>query len=106
MIRSLAALAVVFPALSGCGWIPPNASAPVPLPEEQAPAPGTCDAAPAQSRVGQPVTQATGAAIPAETGARTLRWGPPNSAWTMDYREDRVNVRYDEDMIITAVTCG
>ncbi|MFM7347863.1 MAG: hypothetical protein ACKO01_00050 [Erythrobacter sp.] len=24
----------------------------------------------------------------------------------MDYRQDRVNVRYDENMKITGVTCG
>ena len=36
----------------------------------------------------------------------TLRWGPPNAAWTMDYRQDRVNVRYDERMKIVEITCG
>ena len=106
MIRSLPALAAALPILTGCGWIPPNASAPVPLPEEQVPAPGGCDAAPAHSRVGQRITETTGAAILAETGARTLRWGPPDSAWTMDYSEDRVNVRYDANMVISEVTCG
>ena len=47
-----------------------------------------------------------GKAILAESGAEVLRWGPPNSAWTMDYREDRVNVRYDDEMKITEITCG
>ena len=41
-----------------------------------------------------------------ESGAEVLRWGPPNSAWTMDYRTDRVNVRYDEARQITEITCG
>ena len=68
--------------------------------------PGSCDAAAVQSHIGHPASQEMGAAILAESGARTLRWGPPNSMWTMDYREDRVNVRYDRDMVITAVTCG
>jgi len=66
----------------------------------------TCDAAPAQYHVGHDATSEMGAAILKESGARTLRWGPPDSAWTMDYRVDRVNVRYDRDMKITAVTCG
>ncbi len=70
------------------------------------PASMTCDAGPAQSHVGHDATAAMGAAILKDSGARTLRWGPPNSAWTMDYREDRVNVRYDEKMKITDVTCG
>jgi hypothetical protein len=47
-----------------------------------------------------------GTAILQESGAKLLRWGPPNSVWTMDYREDRVNIRYDENMTITYVTCG
>lgn len=66
----------------------------------------TCDAAPAQYHIGHDATQAMGAAILKDAGARTLRWGPPNGAWTMDYREDRVNVRYDEAMKITGITCG
>ena len=67
---------------------------------------GSCAAAPVQRHVGDRATQEMGAAILAESGARVLRWGPPNSAWTMDYRQDRVNVRYDEAMQIVAITCG
>ena len=40
------------------------------------------------------------------TGAKTLRWIPPNSAVTMDYRTDRVSVSYDDAAIVTSVTCG
>ncbi|WP_296722630.1 I78 family peptidase inhibitor [Erythrobacter sp.] len=69
-------------------------------------APMTCDAAPAQYHIGHDATQAMGAAILKDSGARTLRWGPPNSAWTMDYRQDRVNVRYDGQMKIVEITCG
>ena len=47
-----------------------------------------------------------GAAIMKDTGAQTLRWGPPDSVWTMDYRVERVNVRYDREMKITEITCG
>lgn len=70
--------------------------------------PGTsaCNAEPVQSFVGQRADQAVGAAILKASGARTLRWGPPNSAWTMDFREDRVNVQYDERLIIERITCG
>ena len=80
---------------------------------EQEAAPGTvaggamtCNAAQAQSHIGHDATQARGAAILKDSGARSLRWGPPRSAWTMDYREDRVNVRYDDAMKITEITCG
>jgi hypothetical protein len=75
-------------------------------PAAVAEAPMTCKAEAAQYHIGHDATQAMGAAILKDTGARTLRWGPPNSAWTMDYREDRVNVRYDEKMKITDITCG
>ncbi|KPP91148.1 I78 family peptidase inhibitor [Erythrobacter sp. HL-111] len=88
-------------ALAGCAGSdasPPPAAAP---PPER-----TCDASPAQGFVGEKASAATGARILAETGARTLRWGPPDSAFTMDYREDRVNVMYDADMAIERITCG
>lgn len=70
------------------------------------PAPMTCNAEEAQYHVGHDATQVMGGAILKDSGARTLRWGLPGGAWTMDYREDRVNVRYDGGMKITEVTCG
>lgn len=70
------------------------------------PVPMVCNAAPVQYHVGRDATQATGEAILKESGARTLRWGPPNAAWTMDLRQDRVNVRYDANMKIIDITCG
>jgi len=70
------------------------------------PVPMVCNAEKAQSHIGHDATQAMGTAILRDAGARTLRWGPPGGAWTMDYREDRVNVRYDEKMKITGITCG
>lgn len=75
-------------------------------PPFQAPGEMTCNAGPAQSHLGKSATQAEGAAILRDSGARTLRWGPPNGAWAMDFRQDRVNVLYDEAMIITGITCG
>lgn len=78
------------------------ATDPVPPP----PVPMTCNVSPVETYVGRTASTATGEAILRDSGARTLRWGPPNSAWTMDFREDRVNVRYDDKMIITGITCG
>lgn len=65
-----------------------------------------CDAAPAQSFVGQKATAQIGEQVMDATGARQLRWGPPRSAFTMDFRQGRVNVMYDDAMIVTKVTCG
>lgn len=41
-----------------------------------------------------------------KTGSKALRWIPPRSAVTMDFRSDRLNIAYDDDMIITMVNCG
>lgn len=42
----------------------------------------------------------------AATGARVLRWAPPRTAVTMDFRGDRLTVSYDDDYVITRVSCG
>lgn len=65
-----------------------------------------CDAEGLQTYVGQKADADTGAMILQKSGAKTLRWGAPGTMWTMDYREDRVNVRYDAAMTITEVKCG
>ena len=75
-------------------------------PPDRPSADALCNAEAVQSHVGAMVTPEIGATILEESGAESLRWGPPNSVWTMDYRADRVNVRYDEEMMITEITCG
>lgn len=100
MKRSHWALAAAA-ALAGCA-----SGATDPAPEMAGDRPMTCNAAGAQSHIGTMASQETGAAILKDSAARTLRWGPPRGAWTMDYREDRVNVRYDDAMKIIEITCG
>ena len=73
---------------------------------DSAPMPMQCNAEQVQSYVGKQASADSGEAILRDSGARTLRWGPPNAAWTMDYRQDRVNVQYDAGMIIKQITCG
>jgi hypothetical protein len=65
-----------------------------------------CNADPAQGFVGQKADAGSGLAIRQATGADEVRWAPPRSALTMDFREGRVTVAYDDDMNITQVTCG
>lgn len=65
-----------------------------------------CDASKARQHVGHPISQQMGEAILRDSGARTLRWGGPDTAWTMDYRPDRVGVRYDANRNVTDITCG
>ncbi len=56
--------------------------------------------------IGQKADEAVGNAILKASGARTLRWAPPRSAMTMDFRPDRVTIGYDDAMIITSTNCG
>jgi hypothetical protein len=65
-----------------------------------------CNADPGQLFVGQKADAAAGLAIRQATGADELRWGPPRTAMTMDFREGRVTVAYDDAMTITRVACG
>ncbi|WP_347302158.1 I78 family peptidase inhibitor [Croceibacterium sp. TMG7-5b_MA50] len=65
-----------------------------------------CDASGVQGLIGQKVDTAMGERLRKGTRAKDLRWAPPNSALTMDYRPDRLTVAYDEDMAITQITCG
>lgn len=74
--------------------------------ERVAGADGRCDAAAAEPLVGQPVTQQVGEQALEMTGARLFRWAPPDSALTMDFRQDRVTVHYDREMRVERVVCG
>jgi len=65
-----------------------------------------CNAEPAQAFVGQKVDAAAGLAIRQATGADEVRWGPPRTPMTMDFRQGRVTVGYDDAMMITSVACG
>ncbi|HEY6816499.1 MAG TPA: I78 family peptidase inhibitor [Croceibacterium sp.] len=65
-----------------------------------------CNADPGQLFVGQKADAEAGLAIRQATGADEVRWGPPRSPMTMDFRQGRVTVSYDDDMIITRVACG
>lgn len=65
-----------------------------------------CNANEVQDYVGKQIASEIGETILRESGSARLRWGPPDSVWTMDYRADRVNVRYDRAMKITDITCG
>ena len=66
----------------------------------------TCNAAGAQSFIGQAGNSNTGAAILRATKAAVLRWAPPGYMMTMDFREDRVTVWLGSDYKITKISCG
>ena len=68
--------------------------------------PGVCDAGAAQRFIGETASEAMGRQLLAATGARELRWAPPRSALSMDYRADRLTVEYDDHLKITRISCG
>jgi hypothetical protein len=86
--------------LAGCA----AGAAPGPVPDR--PGGGACNADAAARFIGQRATAALGAEVLAATGARSLRWGAPGGAMTMDYREDRVNVFHNAALAVERITCG
>ncbi|MCX7285401.1 MAG: I78 family peptidase inhibitor [Novosphingobium sp.] len=85
--------------LAGCAAQAPPEDVPA-LPQ------GACKAEPAQSLVGRKADASVAAELLRLTGARTLRWVPPRSAVTMDYRADRLTVGYDDTYTIVRISCG
>jgi hypothetical protein len=47
-----------------------------------------------------------GAAIKDVSRAAVLRWAPPYTMLSMEFRADRVNVYFDEHKRITKINCG
>ena len=56
--------------------------------------------------IGQLDSRSTGLAVKQATKAAVLRWSPPNTMLTMDYREDRVTIWVDANKRITKIRCG
>ncbi|KKW93195.1 MULTISPECIES: I78 family peptidase inhibitor [Sphingobium] len=56
--------------------------------------------------IGQIASAELGTELLKASGARTLRWGAPGMAMTMDFRPDRLTVSYDGKMTITSARCG
>lgn len=100
MIRMTSMLAATL-ALAACATTPPvDGEPPVREPES------TCLATGVQNFVGQRATADLGSTLLGRTGARTLRWVPPRTAVTMDFRYDRLTVSYDDSMMIERISCG
>lgn len=66
---------------------------------------GTCRAEPGQRFVGVRATGEVGQQLLAATRAQILRWVPPRTAVTMDFNPNRLTVSYDDNMVITQVSC-
>lgn len=90
--------------------LPLAACAATDTPAETTPAPpsaeAACNADAVQSLVGQTATADVGGQLLKGSGAKTLRWVPPRTAVTMDFRPDRLTVSYDDALKIERISCG
>ena len=96
MTRWLLALAAI--PLAGC--VAASASEPV-----DGRLSAECRAGPGQAFIGKMANAETGAEMLEATGATEIRWVPPRTMVTQDYRPYRLTVYYDDDMAITRVSC-
>jgi hypothetical protein len=99
-VRMLAIAAILPLAACSSSETPPESTPPPP------PAEATCNADAVQSLVGQTATSEVGGQLLKGSGARTLRWVPPRTAVTMDFRADRLTVSYDDALKIERISCG
>jgi len=65
-----------------------------------------CDASAVQYAIGQKASSELAEKLMAEAGGDILRWIPPRTAVTRDYRRERLNISYDDNHLITAIRCG
>lgn len=65
-----------------------------------------CGTGPAEAFVGRKDTPEMRSELARAIGHARIRWLPPGSVMTMDYRPDRLNVDLDAGGVITRVRCG
>lgn len=96
--RNAAPLALLM-ALAACASSPPAAVIEID-PQD------TCQDPPGQRFIGLVASQALGSELLAATSAREIRWVPPGTMVTMDYKFGRLTVAYDDEMRISSVACS
>jgi hypothetical protein len=70
------------------------------------PVAAACNADALGDLVGKRASDARADVMQTRSGARTLRWIAPNTAVTMDFRSDRLNVYVDAKGRIERFTCA
>ncbi|MBC3942357.1 I78 family peptidase inhibitor [Sphingomonas albertensis] len=70
------------------------------------PVAAACNAGSLGDLVGKRASDARADVMQTRSGARTLRWIAPNTAVTMDFRPDRLNVYVDAKGRIERFTCA
>ena len=100
----------LIPPLTALGALPLMACAQTP-PVDDTPVRGAgdgyqCDASMLGDLVGKPATAELGQDALQRSNSRTLRWIQPGTAVTMDFRQDRLNIKLDEQNVVTGTNCG
>ncbi|QEM80396.1 I78 family peptidase inhibitor [Halomonas binhaiensis] len=80
-------------------------SEPAPMPPKMG-AQAPCDADAIQQHVGSQYQSSLDEQLLGESGAKTLRVLRPGDAATMDFRQDRLNVKLDDSDVIESLDCG
>ena len=104
LLRPLLFAATAGLALAACATPPSEPTTAPPADTEETAM--TCDAEKGQWAVGKLADEALVAKVKADTGSERHRVIPPNTAVTMDYREDRVNIETDAENRVISVRCG
>ncbi|RUR34963.1 hypothetical protein ELY33_00220 [Vreelandella andesensis] len=104
----LASVLPVSALLVACAGSPDDVSAPVPptVGQPSSVTSTTCDAEAVQYAIGAPYDEANVPTLQSESGAQRVRILRPNSAVTMEYREDRLNILLESNGMIEALRCG
>ena len=91
----------------------PSLTACIPTPETESMSSGgadtngpSCNSKAVESYIGKRFTAVLAEQMRKEAGAALLRTGAKGGAVTMDYRPERLNIFYDEAMLIAIVNCG
>lgn len=93
--------------------IAPSLTACIPTPDAESMSSGatdtndtSCNSKAVESYIGKRFTAVLAEQMRKEAGAALLRTGAKGGAVTMDYRPERLNIFYDEAMLIAIVNCG
>jgi hypothetical protein len=65
-----------------------------------------CNVVSVQYALGKKSSPALAQELMAKAGATILRMIPPRTAVTMDYNPVRINISYDDAMVIDRISCG
>ena len=105
---------IILLALAGCATTEQASIVPVPTPVQRGPleipppafGEGQCDSKRVQTFVGKESNAGTTDQIRRQSNSRVARVITPESAVTMDYRSDRVNVTLGRGRQIARINCG